>query len=400
MSTNMFYGAGPLIFQRAEELRNRMTRAEEILWHAVRRNEWQLKFRRQHPVARYIVDFYCHAVKLVIELDGGVHDAEEAKRYDKEREEHLAALGLAVLRFRNEEVYNNKEAVLTSISKKISELQSPPSGDGGREKLFIIKIGGNVIDDESYLSSFLTDVAAINDKKILVHGGGKIATRLGDKLGIESKYVNGRRITDAATIDLVTMVYGGLVNKKMVAQLQSKQCNAIGLTGADANILPAVKRPVKEIDYGFVGDIVSRESSVVSGESGIKNLQLMLEMGLTPVMAPLTHDGRGQMLNTNADTIASSLAVALSAYYNVRLVYCFEKKGVLENAADDNTVIPLITKDIYKRLLEEKKLFDGILPKIDNAFTAIDGGVSEVLIGDARDLLQNVTGKTKGTLIK
>jgi acetylglutamate kinase len=269
------------------------------------------------------------------------------------------------------------------------------------QQLFVIKIGGNVIDDESHLSSFLTDVATVNGKKILVHGGGKIATRIGEQLGIESKYVNGRRITDAATIDLVTMVYGGLVNKKMVAQLQSKQCNAIGLTGADANILPAVKRPVKDIDYGFVGDvIVSRESSIVNAESGIKNLQLMLEAGLTPVMAPLTHDGNGQMLNTNADTIASSLAVALSAYYDVRLVYCFEKKGVLENAADDNTVIPLITKDIYKRLLEEKKLFDGILPKIDNAFAAIDGGVREVLIGDARDLLQNVTSKTKGTLIR
>jgi acetylglutamate kinase len=267
-------------------------------------------------------------------------------------------------------------------------------------KLFVIKIGGNVIDDEDNLSSFLDKFAAVGDKKLLVHGGGKIATRIGDQLGIESKYVNGRRITDAATIDVVTMVYGGLVNKKMVAQLQARHCNAIGLTGADANVLPAIKRPVKDIDYGFVGDVVSREASGVSKDPGIVSLKTLLEAGLTPVMAPLTHDGKGQMLNTNADTIASSLAVALSPYYEVRLIYCFEKKGVLENADDNNSVIPLITKDIYKRLMNEKRLFDGILPKIDNAFAAIDGGVNEVLIGDAADLQQNVTAVTKGTLIK
>ena len=261
------------------------------------------------------------------------------------------------------------------------------------EQLFIIKIGGNVIDDEKNLSSFLDDVANIKGKKILIHGGGKIATKIGEQLGIAPNYVNGRRITDAATIDLVTMVYGGLVNKKIIAQLQSKACNAIGLTGADANIIPAVKRPVKEIDYGFVGDV--KENRINTAV-----LTSLLENGLVPVFAPLTHDEKGQVLNTNADTIASSLAVALSKEYQVRLIYCFEKKGVLENVEDDNSVITLITKDIYKYLLEQHKLFDGILPKIDNAFAAIDNGVQEVIIGDARDISVNVTDRVAGTLIK
>lgn len=268
------------------------------------------------------------------------------------------------------------------------------------ESLFVIKIGGNVIDDEKNLSSFLDAVAAVKGKKILVHGGGKIATKIGEQLGIAPNYVNGRRITDAATIDLVTMVYGGLVNKKIVAQLQSKKVNAIGLTGADANIIPAVKRPVKDIDYGFVGDVYSPEPVADSHEAGIDSLVLFLENGLVPVFAPLTHDGKGQLLNTNADTIASSLAVALSRKYAVRLIYCFEKKGVLENVADDGSIIRLITKESYQLLLAQHKLFDGILPKIDNAFAAIDNGVQEVLIGDAKDLLQNVTAATLGTLIK
>jgi acetylglutamate kinase len=261
------------------------------------------------------------------------------------------------------------------------------------EKLFVIKIGGNVIDEDASLQAFLKDFAQIKAAKILIHGGGKIATKLGDKLGIESKYVNGRRITDEATIDLVTMVYGGLVNKKVVAKLQALNCNAIGLTGADANIIPATKRPVKEIDYGFVGDVDNLQF-------GISNLELFLNAGLTPVIAPLTHDGKGQMLNTNADTIASTLAVGLAKKYDVRLIYCFEKKGVLENVEDENSVINLITKDKYKQLVADKKLFDGIIPKIDNAFDAINAGVKEVLIGDAKDLLKNVTDEVNGTLIK
>ena len=261
------------------------------------------------------------------------------------------------------------------------------------EQLFVIKIGGNVIDSEKNLSAFLDDVAGIKGKKILIHGGGKIATRIGEQLGIAPNYTNGRRITDAATIDLVTMVYGGLVNKKIIAQLQAKGCNAIGLTGADANIIPAEKRTVKEIDYGFVGDVKENKINTAI-------LTSLLENSLVPVFAPLTHDEKGQVLNTNADTIASSLAVALSQKYQVRLIYCFEKKGVLENVEDDNSVITLITKDIYKYLLEQHKLFDGILPKIDNAFAAIDNGVQEVIIGDARDISVNVTDRVAGTLIK
>lgn len=309
------------------------------------------------------------------------------------------------------------------------------SGDGGNIPLFVIKIGGNIVDNEIALQSFLKNFASIKANKILIHGGGKIATKIGEQLGIKSNYVNGRRITDAATIDLVTMVYGGLVNKKIVVKLQSMQCNAIGLTGADANIIPAKKRPIVfpprtvsgekangsktsplgaggetestktsplasgawggdgGIDYGFVGDVTS--SSI-----GVQNLQALLSNNFTIVFAPLTHDGNGQMLNTNADTIASSLAVALSSIYDVRLIYCFEKKGVLENVEDENSVITLITKEKYAHLLRDKKLFDGILPKIDNAFAAIDNGVKEVLIGDANDLLQNVTANTIGTLIK
>ena len=259
-------------------------------------------------------------------------------------------------------------------------------------QLFIIKIGGNVIDDPDALQSFLTSFASIKAKKILVHGGGKIATKIGNQLGIPSNYINGRRITDEATIDLVTMVYGGLVNKKIVAKLQSINCNAIGLTGADANIISATKRPVKDVDFGFVGDIKTEDIKTDS-------LQVLLN-NFTLIVAPLTHDGHGQMLNTNADTIAATLAVALSKIYKVRLVYCFEKNGVLENVEDDNSVIPLITKEKYRQLLADKKLFDGILPKIDNAFAAIDSGVNEVLIGHARQLLQNVTANTKGTLIK
>lgn len=263
------------------------------------------------------------------------------------------------------------------------------------DPLFVIKIGGNVIDDENNLSAFLKNFAVIKGRKILIHGGGKIATKIGDQLGIESKYIEGRRITDEATIDLVTMVYGGLVNKKIVAKLQALQCNAIGITGADANIIPATKRPVTKegVDFGFVGD-------VNSGQLAVDSWQVLLQNKFTPVVAPLTHDGKGQMLNTNADTIASAIAVALSKLYDVRLIYCFEKKGVLENVNDENSAIPLITKEIYRQLKKENKLSDGILPKIDNAFAAIDSGVKEVLISDADDLLQNITQATTGTLIK
>lgn len=259
------------------------------------------------------------------------------------------------------------------------------------EKAFIIKIGGNVLDNPALLGSFLKDFAAIRQAKILVHGGGKIATRLGDQLGIESRYIDGRRITDAPTRDLVTMVYGGLVNKQIVAALQALGCNAVGLTGADGNVISAVKRPVKDIDYGFVGDIKAKDVNALW-------LQKLLKDGFVPVFAPLTH-ATGAMLNTNADTIASVLAIALGGFFDVRLIYCFEKKGVLRDVNDGGSVIQHLPKKLYEELLKQKALADGILPKLENAYSAIEAGVKEVLIGEAGDLLKNTGEKTDGTLI-
>lgn len=259
------------------------------------------------------------------------------------------------------------------------------------EKLFIIKIGGNVLDDAKSLASFLNDFAAVEGQKILVHGGGKIATRIGDKLGIQSRYIGGRRVTDEATIDLVTMVYGGLVNKQLVALLQRQGCNALGVTGADGNLILAVRRPVKDIDFGYVGDITPNDVNV-------SLLEQLLSAGTVPVFAPLTHAG-GSMLNTNADTISASLAIALTRQYDVRLIYCFEKKGVLLDVNDEDSVITHLTEARYKQLLTENVLADGILPKLENAFSSIHQGVQEVLIGHAGDLIRNTGDDTAGTLI-
>ena len=259
-------------------------------------------------------------------------------------------------------------------------------------KLYIIKIGGNVLDNASALDHFLKDFAAIQAPKILIHGGGTIATKIGDQLGIKSNYVKGRRITDQRTLDLVTMVYGGLINKQMVAQLQQLGCNAMGLTGADGNMIKAVKRPVKEIDYGFVGDITS--DSVNS-----TLLYFLLKQNVIPVFAPLTY-AQGGMLNTNADTIASVLAMSLSKHFDVRLVFCFEKKGVLKDVKDENSVIRLLNEPSYKQFLADGIFTDGILPKLENAFSALHAGVKEVLIGQAGDLHQNTKEETEGTLIK
>lgn len=260
-----------------------------------------------------------------------------------------------------------------------------------KELLYIIKIGGNVIDDKSNLNSFLEEFSSIKEKKILVHGGGKIATAIGDKLNIQSKYIDGRRITDDETIDLVTMVYGGLVNKKIVAVLQWLRCNAIGLSGADANVLPAKKRPVKAFDYGWVGDINVEHINLSSW-------QLFIDNNITPVVAALTHDEEGHILNTNADTIASVLSVALSKAYNVELVYCFEKNGVLKDVNDESSVIAELNAATYNTLKESKKLFAGILPKIDNAFDTINSGINKVTIGNSNDLLQLINNKS-GTKI-
>ncbi|RYD70963.1 MAG: acetylglutamate kinase [Sphingobacteriales bacterium] len=253
------------------------------------------------------------------------------------------------------------------------------------KQLTIIKIGGNVIDNSANLHQFLLDFTALPGDKILVHGGGKIATELGESLGIEAKMVEGRRITDIETLRVVTMVYAGLINKNMVAQLQAKGSNAIGLTGADGNIIKAKKRPVNEIDYGFVGDL--DENSVSSA-----TLDSLLKAGLVPVLCAITHDGDTQLLNTNADTIASSVAVAMSALYETRLVYCFEKKGVLRDINDDSSVVREIKADEFDSLKADGTVQGGMIPKLHNAFEAIKKGVSAVYIGKADELNELANG--------
>ena len=260
-----------------------------------------------------------------------------------------------------------------------------------KEELIIVKIGGNVIDHEKNLEAFLHDFALLPQKKILVHGGGKIATAIGEKMQILSEYVDGRRITNTPTLDLVTMVYGGLINKKIVAQLQAKKCNAIGITGADANCVPATKRVVNKIDYGWVGDIDEKKININTWNHFLKN-------NMIPVMAPLTHNEKGQMLNTNADTIAAALAIALSHTYLTKLVMCFEKNGVLENTEDENSVIPEINSKLFADLNNRKVIHSGILPKINNALLSIQKGVESVIIGNSAQLPNLIAGKS-GTKI-
>lgn len=241
-----------------------------------------------------------------------------------------------------------------------------------KEKLTIVKVGGAVVEDEAQLAQLLKDFSAIEGKKVLVHGGGRRATQVAASLGIESKMVNGRRITDAEMLNVVTMVYGGLVNKNLVARLQANGVNALGLTGADIDVIRSHKRPLKDgIDYGFVGDVDKANGEMLSR---------LIEVGITPVMAPLTHDGQGTILNTNADTIASETAKALAPYYDVTLIFSFEKKGVLSNPDDDNSVIPVITRADFIKYKEDGTISGGMLPKIENALAAIDAGVSRVII--------------------
>jgi len=259
--------------------------------------------------------------------------------------------------------------------------------------LNIIKIGGNILDDEKALSKFLDDFSQLKELKLLVHGGGKLASQLADKLNIETKMIEGRRITDAETLKVTTMVYAGWINKSIVAGLQARNCNAIGLSGADGKCMLAEKRKNVSIDYGFVGDILS---------NGINAdlLKSILEFGTTPVMAPITCDAKGQLLNTNADTIASALAIALSEHYRVKLVYCFEKKGVLLNKEDENSVISVMSKGYYGLLKEQKIVAEGMIPKLDNAFKAKELGVTSVHISHADALLNNLnTQQHEGTCI-
>lgn len=240
-----------------------------------------------------------------------------------------------------------------------------------KEKLTIVKVGGKIVEEEESLARLLADFATIDGHKLLVHGGGRSATRIAAQLGIESQMVNGRRITDAEMLKVVTMVYGGLVNKSIVAGLQAKGVNALGLTGADMNVIRSVKRPVKDVDYGFVGDVEKVDAALLGD---------LIARGIVPVMAPLTHDGDGHMLNTNADTIAGETAKALAAQFDVTLMYCFEKKGVLSDENDDDSVIPHIDRKRFEALVADGTIQGGMIPKIENSLSAVEAGVSRVII--------------------
>lgn len=258
------------------------------------------------------------------------------------------------------------------------------------QSLQIIKIGGNVVDDEVLLNQFLYDFAQIKAPKILIHGGGKITTELAQKLNIAQTMIEGRRVTDSETIKIATMVYAGLINKNIVAKLQTKQCNAIGLSGADANVISGKKRNHPTIDFGFVGDIV---------EINTEQIISFIRQGLTPVFCPIIHDSEGTLLNTNADTIATQIAIALAKTYQVNLSFCFEKKGVLRNPDDEQSYIPVINKSEYEKLKTSKIISNGMIPKLDNAFEAINNGVNKVLLYHA-DQLATLETNLVGTQIQ
>ena len=239
------------------------------------------------------------------------------------------------------------------------------------EQLTLIKVGGKIVEEENSLNQLLADFAALPGHKVLVHGGGRSATALAARLGIETRMVGGRRVTDADMLRVVTMVYGGLVNKQIVAGLQAHGVNALGLTGADMNYMLSAKRPVKEVDYGWVGDVQQVNADLLAD---------LIAKGVVPVLAPLTHDGQGHLLNTNADTIAGEAAKALARHFEVTLVFCFEKKGVLANEADDDSVIPTLTPDLFKAYVDSGTIQGGMIPKLDNAFEALRAGVKQVVI--------------------
>ncbi len=255
------------------------------------------------------------------------------------------------------------------------------------QDITILKVGGKVVEDEKSLDDLLNIFVKIDGKKILVHGGGKIANSIAAQMGIETQMIEGRRITDAEMLKVVTMVYGGLVNKNVVAKLQAMNCNSLGLTGADLNIIKAVKRPVTTIDYGFAGDIVEVNTGI---------LEQLLDDDVVPVFAPLTHNRKGLMLNTNADTIAQSLAVELSKKNKVRLIYCFEKEGVLLDINDHNSLIRKMDESMFLKLKQERKIVDGMIAKLENCFDAINSGVDNVLICKVEALSQK---EPEGTLL-
>lgn len=246
-----------------------------------------------------------------------------------------------------------------------------------KEKLTLIKVGGKIVEEKDSLKKLLTDFAQIKGHKVLVHGGGRSATKLAEQLGIETRMVNGRRITDEAMLKVVTMVYGGLVNKNIVAELQALHIQALGLTGADLNFMLSEKRKVADIDYGFVGDVKAVNAGLLAE---------LIRQNIVPVLAPLTHDGEGHLLNTNADTIAGEAAKALAAYFDVTLIFCFEKKGVLLSESDDDSVIPLLNEPLFQEYVEKGIIQGGMIPKLTNAFEAIKAGVSEVIITQASEI--------------
>jgi len=248
------------------------------------------------------------------------------------------------------------------------------------ETLKVIKIGGNIIDNDKALNEFLLKFSKIKSPKILVHGGGKLATKLAEQMKVEVKMIGGRRITNQDTLDIITMVYAGKINKNIVAKLQANKCNSIGFSGVDGNTIVSVKRPVKTIDYGFVGDVVKVNT---------ETLEVLLNHKVTPVFCAITHDEKGLLFNTNADTIASELAIGFANKLKVELYYCFEKNGVLKNINDDNSVIEHIDNKIYKTLIKEDIIADGMLPKLNNCFHAINSNVNKVCIGKAEMLFNN-----------
>ena len=251
--------------------------------------------------------------------------------------------------------------------------------------LKVIKIGGNIIDNEDSLHQFLVNFSKIVGPKILVHGGGKLATKLANQMGVEVKMTNGRRITDQDTLDIITMVYAGKINKNIVAKLQANNCNSIGFSGADGNSIISEKRPIKEVDFGLVGDITHVNTLT---------LELLLNNNITPVFCAITHDEDGQLLNTNADTIASELAIGFSNQFKTELYYCFEKNGVLERIEDENSVIKNINSQTYKMLIKKGIIADGMLPKLNNCFHAINNKVDKVCIGKPEMLFNTNTTYT------
>ena len=271
---------------------------------------------------------------------------------------------------------------------EISEILQPAkktSGGDLRGHLTLIKVGGKIVEEPESLKKLLADFSSIPGHKVLVHGGGRSATALAAQLGIESKMVNGRRVTDEEMLKVVTMVYGGLVNKKIVAGLQALDVNALGLTGADLNYMRSEKRPVAEVDYGFVGDVKEVDADMLAN---------LISKGVVPVLAPLTHDKKGNLLNTNADTIAGEAAKALARYFDVTLMYCFEKKGVLANENDDDSVIEYINPTTFEKFVAEGVIMGGMIPKLENSFEALKAGVKQVVITRADLIKDNNSGTT------